>query len=46
MPDRVRRARKWVLESLIDGGVVNEITVPDDVKRDSLVALQRMLELR
>ena len=36
----------WVLESLISGEVVNEITVPDDVKSDSLVALQRMLELR
>ena len=36
----------WVLESLISGVVVNEITVPDDVKSDSLVALQRMLELR
>jgi len=36
----------WVLDSLVNGEVVNEITVPDDVKRDSLVALERMLELR
>ena len=36
----------WVLDSLVNGEIVNEITVPDDVKRDSLVALERMLELR
>jgi len=36
----------WVLENLLNGEVVNQITVPDDVKRDSLVALERMLELK
>jgi len=36
----------WVLESLVDGRAVNQITVPDDVKRDAQVALDRMLALR
>jgi quinolinate synthase len=36
----------WVLENLLNGEVVNQITVPDDVKRDSLVALERMLQLK
>jgi quinolinate synthase len=36
----------WVLENLLNGEVVNQITVPEDVKRDSLVALERMLELK
>ena len=35
----------WVLEGLIDRHVINEITVPDDTKMESLVALQRMLSL-
>ena len=36
----------WTLETLMEGTVVNEITVPADIKQESLVALQRMLELR
>ena len=36
----------WVLESLLDGRVVNEITVPDNVQREARVALNRMLALR
>ena len=36
----------WVLESLLEGKVVNEITVPGDVQRDAQVALDRMLSLR
>ena len=36
----------WVLEGLLDGQVINQITVPDDVKQDALVALERMLSLR
>ena len=36
----------WVLEGLLDGLVINHITVPDDVKQDALVALERMLSLR
>ncbi|MSQ07362.1 MAG: quinolinate synthase NadA [Dehalococcoidia bacterium] len=36
----------WVLEGLVAGHVVNEITVPADIKRDALVALERMLALR
>jgi quinolinate synthase len=33
----------WVLEALVRGEVVNQITVPDDVAVDARVALQRML---
>ncbi len=36
----------WVLEGLLEGQVVNQITVPEDIKRDALVALDRMLALR
>ena len=36
----------WVLEGLLDGQVINQITVPEDVKQDALVALERMLSLR
>jgi len=36
----------WVLEGLLEGQVVNQITVPEDTKRDALVALDRMLALR
>ncbi|PKB78909.1 MAG: quinolinate synthetase [SAR202 cluster bacterium Io17-Chloro-G9] len=36
----------WVLEGLLDGQVINEITVPDDVQRDARIALDRMLALR
>ena len=35
----------WVLDGLIEGQVINEITVPEDVRRDSLIALERMLSL-
>jgi quinolinate synthase len=34
------------MESLLEGRVMNEITVPDDIRRDALVALDRMLSLR
>ena len=36
----------WVMENLVEGSVVNEITVPEDVKEQSTIALERMLELR
>ena len=36
----------WMLDGLLEGKVNNEITVPDDVKRDSKTALERMLSLR
>ena len=36
----------WVLESLLEGVVVNQITVPDDIKSDAQIALNRMLSLR
>jgi quinolinate synthase len=35
----------WVLESLVAGDVVNEVTVGDDVRRYSRLALDRMLAL-
>jgi quinolinate synthase len=35
----------WVLESLVDGEVVNEVTVADDVRHHSRLALDRMLAL-
>ncbi len=35
----------WVLENLIEGRVVNQITVPGDVKYWAKVALDRMLEV-
>ena len=36
----------WVLENMVEGNVVNEITVPEDIKEQSTIALERMLELR
>ena len=36
----------WVLEGLIDGQVINQITVPDYIRKDAQVALERMLALR
>jgi quinolinate synthase len=36
----------WVLEGLLEGRVVNQITVPEETRRESLVALERMLALR
>jgi len=36
----------WVLEGLLEGQVVNQITVPEETRRESLVALQRMLALK
>jgi quinolinate synthase len=36
----------WVLEGLLAGQVINQITVPEDIKRDSVIALERMLALR
>ncbi|QAY64254.1 quinolinate synthase NadA [Xylanimonas allomyrinae] len=33
----------WVLEELVAGRVVNQVTVPDDVAADARVALERML---
>jgi quinolinate synthase len=35
----------WVLESLVAGEVVNEVTVGEDVRRHSRLALDRMLAL-
>ena len=35
----------WAMESLVDGVVVNQITVDPDIEREALVALQRMLDL-
>jgi quinolinate synthase len=36
----------WVLEGLLKGEVVNQITVPEDTRRDSIIALERMLALK
>jgi quinolinate synthase len=36
----------WVLEALVRGEVLNEIVVPDAVKADAKVALERMLAAR
>lgn len=33
----------WALENLVEGKVVNQIIVPDKIRNDALVALQRML---
>ncbi len=35
----------WAMESLVQGEVVNQITVDPDTEREALVALQRMLDL-
>ena len=35
----------WVLEGLLSGQVINQITVPEEIRRDAQVALDRMLEL-
>ncbi|MCH8994310.1 MAG: quinolinate synthase NadA, partial [Chloroflexi bacterium] len=35
----------WVVESLAEGNVVNQIAVPEEQKRWSKVALDRMLEI-
>lgn len=36
----------WVIENLLEGVVVNEIVVDDETSRESLVALERMLEVK
>ena len=36
----------WVLDSLVDGEVVNEIVVPDEQKKWANIALDRMLAIR
>ncbi|MBT8435466.1 MAG: quinolinate synthase NadA [Gammaproteobacteria bacterium] len=35
----------WVLENLVEGNIVNQISVPDDVADNARVALQRMLDI-
>jgi quinolinate synthase len=35
----------WVMEGLVDGKIYNQIVVPDDVKRDAVLALERMLQV-
>ena len=35
----------WVLENLVEGRVVNQISVPGDVAEDARIALNRMLEI-
>jgi quinolinate synthase len=35
----------WVLENLVEGSVVNQISVPQDVANNARIALQRMLDI-
>jgi quinolinate synthase len=35
----------WAMESLVQGQVVNQIIVPDEVRKYSKLALERMLAL-
>jgi len=35
----------WTLENLVEGNVVNQIRVPEDVSRQAKIALDRMLEV-
>ena len=35
----------WVLENLVEGNVVNQISVPQDVANNARIALQRMLDI-
>jgi quinolinate synthase len=35
----------WSLENVLDGRVVNQISVPEDVAASARVALSRMLEI-
>ncbi len=35
----------WCLEALLDGRIVNRVSVPEDVARDARVALDRMLAI-
>jgi quinolinate synthase len=36
----------WILEGLVEGTIHNQITVPEDEKRDAKLALDRMLTVR
>jgi quinolinate synthase len=36
----------WVLESLVEGRLVNVVKVPDEMSRQARIALDRMLEIR
>jgi quinolinate synthase len=35
----------WVLENLVEGHVVNQVSVDEDVANNARIALQRMLEI-
>jgi quinolinate synthase len=35
----------WVLENLVEGHIVNQVTVPDDIAHQARIALNRMLEV-
>jgi len=35
----------WVLERLVDGEVINQVTVPPETARRAKVALERMLSV-
>ncbi|MBU2510888.1 quinolinate synthase NadA [bacterium] len=35
----------WILENLLEGNILNKITVANDIKQDAKIALNRMLDL-
>jgi quinolinate synthase len=35
----------WVLENLVEGNIVNQISVPEDIANNAHIALQRMLDI-
>ena len=36
----------WIMEGLVNGEIHNQIIVPDDIKRDAKLALDRMLDVK
>jgi quinolinate synthase len=36
----------WIMEGLVNGEIHNQIVVPDDIKRDAKLALDRMLDIK
>jgi quinolinate synthase len=33
----------WILENLVEGNVLNQVKVPDEIRANALLSLQRML---
>jgi quinolinate synthase len=36
----------WIMEGLVNGEIHNQIVVPDDIKRDAKLGLDRMLDVK